>query len=408
MSSKYELQNLLRKMGGTPGSGDNTDETIKKITEVYDPSGGGSGVPEGGTIGQILRKNSSEDGDADWDSDTYVITITYASSKFTSDKKYLEIRQKISQGVPVIVRSDYLQTPNNYVYYQLDNAINVYIDFVRTDYYGENGAKIYRQRFSLQRDHDSEYPYVSYFSGYVAQPNDNRLIPSGGSPNQALIKNSGAYYDVKWGSPIASNGVPSGGTTGQVLRKKSGTDYDTKWESVYGIPNGGTYRQVLLKLSSNDYQVGWETLYTLPSGGTQGQVLTKDNSYDGSCSWQTISGGASSVEFLVYESSGRWYCDDSHGLTATQVDFLSGRDTDSIVYLSLYDDNMDYSEAFWSKSYTTTEDDLDFYVYVFSKSYIDSGDIVVETFELRWNATREAFDHDVAHQKATVSATVTT
>ena len=41
MSSKYELQNLLRKMGGTPGSGDNTDETIKKITEVYEPGGGG-------------------------------------------------------------------------------------------------------------------------------------------------------------------------------------------------------------------------------------------------------------------------------------------------------------------------------------------------------------------------------
>ena len=41
MPSKSELQNLLRKMGGTPESGDSVDETIKKIAKVYEPGGGG-------------------------------------------------------------------------------------------------------------------------------------------------------------------------------------------------------------------------------------------------------------------------------------------------------------------------------------------------------------------------------
>ena len=46
MSVLKGLQNLLIKMGGTPVSGDNTDETVQKIADAYDPNGGGSSLPE--------------------------------------------------------------------------------------------------------------------------------------------------------------------------------------------------------------------------------------------------------------------------------------------------------------------------------------------------------------------------
>lgn len=53
MSVLSELQKLLTKMGGTPQSGDNTDETVRKITAAYS---GGSGLPsyENADINKVL------------------------------------------------------------------------------------------------------------------------------------------------------------------------------------------------------------------------------------------------------------------------------------------------------------------------------------------------------------------
>ena len=118
MPSKSELQNLLRKMGGTPESGDSVDETIKKISEVYEPGGGGSGLPEGGSVGQILKKKSSAEGDAEWadesgDNVDYV-TFTVIKSPYscTADKTYQEVKAGLDNGKIyfALVKGDYFTT----------------------------------------------------------------------------------------------------------------------------------------------------------------------------------------------------------------------------------------------------------------------------------------------------------
>lgn len=50
-------------------------------------------------------------------------------------------------------------------------------------------------------------------------------------------------------------GVPTGGTINQVIVKNSATNYDTSWKTV--VPNGGTTGQVLAKTSNLDLQTAW-------------------------------------------------------------------------------------------------------------------------------------------------------
>lgn len=111
MPSKSELQSLLRKMGGTPESGDSVDETIKKITEVYEPGGGGSGLPEGGSAGQILKKKSSAEGDAEWADESsggggiFAVEFTgsdYTGSYQTPNKTFDEIYSAYQNGQTII------------------------------------------------------------------------------------------------------------------------------------------------------------------------------------------------------------------------------------------------------------------------------------------------------------------
>lgn len=108
MPSKSELQNLLRKMGGTPESGDSVDETIKKISEVYEPGGGGgSGLPEGGSAGQIVKKKSSAEGDAEWaDESGLKVSCTTVNNRITADKTYEDIAEALTNGINVIAVLD--------------------------------------------------------------------------------------------------------------------------------------------------------------------------------------------------------------------------------------------------------------------------------------------------------------
>ena len=62
MSVLKGLQDLLLKMGGTPVSGDNTDELVRKIAAAYDPSSGG-GLPQyaDSDAGKVLSLNKIPD-----------------------------------------------------------------------------------------------------------------------------------------------------------------------------------------------------------------------------------------------------------------------------------------------------------------------------------------------------------
>lgn len=73
-------------------------------------------------------------------------------------------------------------------------------------------------------------------------------IPSGGAAGTALMKDSNANYDVKWGSPAAANGLPTGGSNGQMLVKSGSGNYSASWANApQGLPSGGSSGQALVK-----------------------------------------------------------------------------------------------------------------------------------------------------------------
>lgn len=94
-------------------------------------------------------------------------------------------------------------------------------------------------------------------------------VPTGGTSNQVLQKNSNTNYDVGWttlagGGNVSNSGTPTsgqtavwtdathikgetslaGGTTSQVLKKNSNTDYDYSWGAGGGGTPGGLDTQV--------------------------------------------------------------------------------------------------------------------------------------------------------------------
>ena len=69
----------------------------------------------------------------------------------------------------------------------------------------------------------------------VENPGDTTTlvgIPSGGTADYVLTKNTGDDYDVSWQAAAAGSGIPSGGTADQLIVKQSGVDGDVAWETL--------------------------------------------------------------------------------------------------------------------------------------------------------------------------------
>lgn len=115
------------------------------------------------------------------------------------------------------------------------------------------------------------------------------VVPTGGSANQVLSKNSG-NTGLTWRT-VAE--VPTTGTTDYVLTKTS-SSYG--WAAApSGLPTGGSNGQVVTKDSSATGGAKWANVPTeLPSGGTVGQFLAKTST---GTAWQTVS--VSSVPFVI-------------------------------------------------------------------------------------------------------------
>lgn len=99
--------------------------------------------------------------------------------------------------------------------------------------------------------------------------------------------------NIQWFFP-GTSGLPTGGTANQTLIKNSGTEGDASWFTKYFLPTGGTTNQVLSKNSGTDGDVSWVTKYFVPVGGTTGQALVKASNADGDTTWSTVSGGGGS------------------------------------------------------------------------------------------------------------------
>ena len=118
--------------------------------------------------------------------------------------------------------------------------------------------------------------------------NSNRILnlpaPSSSNESARLIDVSNIV-----GGPVTFNNLPTGGTVNQVLAKNSSTDYDASWSTIGKVPVGGTTAQALTKNTATNFDTGWTTIPPLTSGGTVGQVLTKNSSTNFDASWATPS-----------------------------------------------------------------------------------------------------------------------
>lgn len=203
MPSKSELQNLLRKMGGTPESGDSVDETIKKISEVYEPGGGGSGLPEGGSTGQVVKKKSSAEGDAEWaDESVDYVTFTVNKTPFscTADKTYQEVKAGLNNGriYFALVKGEYFANGTSYGRPNVWNLewisgsdITFYRSIKNPNASDDNHITIEYQRVSLLADGTAR----------AAITNDRYATPKDCVKYlELLCDNSGEYQDSPTGT----------------------------------------------------------------------------------------------------------------------------------------------------------------------------------------------------------------
>ena len=101
----------------------------------------------------------------------------------------------------------------------------------------------------------------------VNQLETNRILPTGGTANQMLIKNSVAEGDFAWTNPPVA--LPTGGATGNILVKQSATDGDAAWANVGSVPVGGTTNQVLAKVDGTNFNTQWVATQAPITSATQ-------------------------------------------------------------------------------------------------------------------------------------------
>ena len=90
-------------------------------------------------------------------------------------------------------------------------------------------------------------------------------LPSGGTDGQVLLKSGATNYAAKWGTVAGT--LPAGGTANQVLLKSSATNYAVKWGDVpaatTNVLTSGTYKLTLnsksLTPSATGFEVGTST-----------------------------------------------------------------------------------------------------------------------------------------------------
>ena len=290
MSIVSALSKLLVKMGGTPATGDNTDELVDKIATVYDPATQELPSVTASDVGKYLHVNdttsalewddvsSSElpevtssdknkylhtnnsTGDLEWaeaSGGAFPITVTYDSSnhKYTSDKEIQEIAEAIAAGLePFVICVDSLLYPDeNRIFQYADvRSSGLYTYFIRPRVYA---GDIISECITI------------YLHAAVG----------GGDP----------YTDVTFES-YRTYGIPSGGTTGQALTKNSNTNYDCFWTTVNGLflititergssyVSDKTFDEITSAFNAGKYLIArlHNTFYLLQEGNTTSNTYT--------------------------------------------------------------------------------------------------------------------------------------
>lgn len=187
------------------------DETGKIVLETV--AGGGSGLPEGGTAGQVLAKKTDASGDAEWTDKAVVLTtpLTQTQDELIS----------LMQNGPLYVY-------NNGLLYTVSRLAN------------------------------------NVLSGY------GPIIYSGKTyAIQSCVIAKGIFSL----NPYIFIGISAGGSTGQILAKKSATNGDTQWVD----PQTATVRTAMddVAVAGAKYFLGEQTelSITMPDDAAVGQEI---------------------------------------------------------------------------------------------------------------------------------------
>ena len=203
--------------------GDNTQIPASKLTNA--PSGGGgSGLPAGGTTGQILAKIDNADGNAEW-VDGQGRTW---SENLLSAPVLLPNPDAIVMTIP-----------------ELENAIAVFVSIELT---ARGTTSRYASIFFDRSDPAVQHSIDGF--GAVQFPSATQItfdsVDTTYTAVRVLRAVAGAAGGLTPEQTAALDGIPAGGTTGQVITKASGTDYDTEWTTVGG--GGGSNPQSIRRV----------------------------------------------------------------------------------------------------------------------------------------------------------------
>ena len=252
----------------------------------------GSGIPTGGSVGQVLTKTSSGSTWSDVPTELPSGGSTGQVLKKTSSG--VAWQNESSGGSSITVDSALSTTSTNPVQNKIiTNAINA------------------KGTYSKPSGGIPKTDLASAVQTSLGKADTALQTPSSYTNGQVLMVQNGSW--------VASNPpteLPSDGSVGQVLKRTaSGVEWGNEQGGSGGsLPSGGTTGQVLTKTASGSTWA--DAPEELPSGGTTGQVLKKTAS---GVAWQNESSGSSSTAFEIPISETQ----NGYSTTATAAEIIA-------------------------------------------------------------------------------------
>ena len=259
-------------------------------------------VPAGGITGEVLTKVSDNDYDAIWSeigevlpvvsSNDYgkvlsvsssgiwntgraifLINISYDSNTntYSANKTHTEIVNAIQHGMVVVAT----YSSNYYWYYGLSQSLSKVFAHINTR---DNKQTIKFFIITL----NNKWFYYEYDLGTYSKPSEGipasdlapgvipevHSVPSGGSVNQIIRKNSSTDFDASWCNDdivVISSAQPSSSTNllwvkseaEETIQIPTMSDMEAALSTLQGLPSGGITGQLLMKRTSIDFDAEW-------------------------------------------------------------------------------------------------------------------------------------------------------
>jgi hypothetical protein len=258
--------------------------------------GEGGSVPDGGTTGQVLTKQSNTDGDATWQDPTGSEGPEGPQGPAGADG---------ADGADGLSLLNGAAAPDNG-------------DGNDGDTYFRHNGEIYTK---VAGDWGSPVTDLTGPTGATgatgatgsagAAGADGRTIRTGtGAPDNGVGANGDLYIDevdpfawyVREAGVYDLKGTLKGDDGPQGIQGVPGDDGvdgadGAPGDDGQGVPTGGTANQQLEKIDGTDFNTQWATRHHVPTGGTTGQALVKVDNTDGNTQWATVA--SSTQQHLV-------------------------------------------------------------------------------------------------------------